>query len=282
MSAPTEFSVSGLPSFMLEYRGSCFVLALKPGSIFFVASTTSSIESFCVVVNVCTWRENIQHTGRCTTTMTTPTNVPLNCRMSSQPRWTVDVHVACKKTSRLYHNSKGGLALSSSGNVQSILSDESPKETRPTPYLRKVYPIQSEWENMYLDAPVPKLYVGPPNPQHLFSICLRRRPSLVHPVCEVGQGVATLVAPPVVVAVGIDNSSCSSGWRGEGESDKRALQAYIRHNNAVGKMSSLQVSLFRRIILPARSWNMRQNRKQCVTFFGTAASRIWSLACHLL
>ena len=211
---------------MLEYRGSCFVLALKPGSIFFVASTTSSIESFCVVVNVCTWRENRQHTGRCTTTMTTPTNVPLNCRMSSQPRWTVDVHVASKKTSRLYPNSKGGLALSSSGNVQSILSDESPKETRPTPYLRKVYPIQSEWENTYLDAPVPKLYVGPPNPQHLFSICLRRRPSLVHSVCEVGQGVATLVAPPVVVAVGIDNSSCSSGWRGEGESDKRALQAY--------------------------------------------------------
>ncbi len=50
---PTRFSMSGLPSLMLEYRGSCLVLALNPGSIFLVAATTSSIESFCVVVNVC-------------------------------------------------------------------------------------------------------------------------------------------------------------------------------------------------------------------------------------
>lgn len=40
------------PRTIEEYRGSCLVLALNPGSILLVASTTSSIESCCVVVSV--------------------------------------------------------------------------------------------------------------------------------------------------------------------------------------------------------------------------------------
>lgn len=167
----TKFSTSGLPSLMLEYRGSCLVLALNPGSIFFVAATTSSIESFCVVVSVCAPVIDQEKHRRSLATRVLP--------------WRTEHEMAAKECT-------------------------STKRTcKPSTPSRKSKPTGQDVQRLHLDPTVSELHVGPPDSPHQFSACLRRRLGFVHPARMIGHGIAALVARHLRVPVGIDYSCCS-------------------------------------------------------------------------